>query len=153
MGLTSGLTFPGESAAYRAVRDRLLEDEIELRRATERVAAARRALPPGGVVPEDYLFRGAGPDGGPTDLRLSDLFGAHVESVAIYHYMFPRHHGDDRPAPATGPLAALPLEETPCPSCTALLDQFHRDADGTIRHSWSSELLFAPSDEGQDPAT
>ena len=47
------ITFPGESADYRAARDRLLEQEIELRRATEAVAAARRALPPGGVVPQD----------------------------------------------------------------------------------------------------
>ncbi len=28
-----GITFPGESAEYRAARDRLLEEEIELRRA------------------------------------------------------------------------------------------------------------------------
>ena len=42
--------FPGESAEYRAARDRLLEQEGELRRATEAVAVARRALPSGGVV-------------------------------------------------------------------------------------------------------
>jgi predicted dithiol-disulfide oxidoreductase (DUF899 family) len=47
------ITFPGESVDYRAARDRLLEKEIELRRATEAVAAARRELPAGGVVPED----------------------------------------------------------------------------------------------------
>ena len=40
------IRFPGESAQYRAARDRLLEREIELRRAMEAVAAARRALPP-----------------------------------------------------------------------------------------------------------
>jgi hypothetical protein len=40
------LTFPGESDEYRAARDRLLEQEIELRRAMEAVAAARRELPP-----------------------------------------------------------------------------------------------------------
>ena len=57
--------FPGESAEYRAARDRLLEQEIELRRAMEAVAAARRALPPGGVVPEDYVFQRAGADGAP----------------------------------------------------------------------------------------
>ena len=48
--------FPGESAEYRTARDRLLEREIELRRAMEAAAAARRALPPGGAVPEDYVF-------------------------------------------------------------------------------------------------
>jgi predicted dithiol-disulfide oxidoreductase (DUF899 family) len=45
-----GITFSGESAEYRAARDRLLEEEIELRRAMEAVAVARRRLPPGGVV-------------------------------------------------------------------------------------------------------
>jgi predicted dithiol-disulfide oxidoreductase (DUF899 family) len=34
------ITFPGESSEYRVARDRLLEQEIELRRAMERVAAA-----------------------------------------------------------------------------------------------------------------
>lgn len=53
-------TFPGESADYRAARERLLEQEIELRRAMEAVAVARRALPPGGAIREDYVFQGAG---------------------------------------------------------------------------------------------
>jgi predicted dithiol-disulfide oxidoreductase (DUF899 family) len=57
------IEFPGESAEYRAVRNRLLEQEIELRRAMEAVAAARRGLPPGGVVPQDYVFQTQGPDG------------------------------------------------------------------------------------------
>ena len=47
------VAFPGESAEYRAARDRLLEQEIELRRAMEAVAETRRRLPPGGVVPQD----------------------------------------------------------------------------------------------------
>ena len=34
------VTFPGESAEYRGARDRLLEQEIELRRATGAVAGA-----------------------------------------------------------------------------------------------------------------
>src|SRR5436190_16741294 len=42
------VAFPGESPEYRAARDRLLEQEIELRRAMEAVAAARRTLPPVG---------------------------------------------------------------------------------------------------------
>lgn len=40
--------FPGESPAYRAARDALLEAEIELRQKTEQVAALRRQLPLGG---------------------------------------------------------------------------------------------------------
>lgn len=125
-----GLTFPGESADYRAARDRLLDHEIELRRVTERVAAANRALPPGGRVPEDYVFQSAAPDGSATDVRLSELFAPGIDSVAIYSYMFPRHEGDDRPGRSSGPLASWPLAEQPCPSCTAFLDQL----DGAAEH-------------------
>jgi predicted dithiol-disulfide oxidoreductase (DUF899 family) len=57
------VTFPGESAEYRSARDRLLAQEIELRHAMEVVAAARRALPLGGAVPDDYVFEGAGSHG------------------------------------------------------------------------------------------
>jgi predicted dithiol-disulfide oxidoreductase (DUF899 family) len=59
------VAFPGESAEYRAARDRLLEHEIELRCAMEAVAAARRELPPGGEIPQDYVFRGLGERTGP----------------------------------------------------------------------------------------
>jgi predicted dithiol-disulfide oxidoreductase (DUF899 family) len=118
--------YPNESAEYRAARDRLLEQEIELRRATEAVAAARRALPAGGEIAEDYLFTGE--EG---EVRLSELFAPGKDSLAIYSFMFPRHPADDRPGPATGELARLPLAETPCPSCTSLLDQL----DGAAEHA------------------
>jgi predicted dithiol-disulfide oxidoreductase (DUF899 family) len=124
------ITFPGESAAYRAARDRLLGQEIELRRAREAVAAARRALPPGGPVPEDYVFVGRGADGAPTDVRLSELFAPGRDTLAIYSFMFPRDPGDDRPGPDEGESALLPLAEGPCPSCVALLDQL----DGAVEH-------------------
>ena len=78
-------TFPGESPEYRVARDELLGQEIELRRAMECVAATRLALPPGGVIPEDYIFRGAGPDGTPTAVRLSDLFASDMDSLVIYN--------------------------------------------------------------------
>lgn len=125
------IAFPGESAAYRAARDRLLEQEVELRRAMEAVAAARRELPPGGVVPEDYVFQGRGVGGAPTDVRLSELFAPDKDSLAIYSFMFPRDPGDERPGPADGETALLPLAEGPCPSCTALLDQL----DGAAEHA------------------
>ena len=124
------VSFPGESAEYRTARDRLLEQEVELRRAMERVAAARRELPPGGAIPEDYVFQGAHPDGEPTDVRLSQLFGPGRNSLAVYSFMFPRDPGDDRPGPERGQTARLPLVEGPCPSCTALLDQL----DGAAEH-------------------
>jgi predicted dithiol-disulfide oxidoreductase (DUF899 family) len=211
-----GITFPGESAEYRAARNRLLEQEVELRRAMEAVAAARRRLPPGGVVPENYVFRGQGMDGEPTGVPLSELFAPGKDSLVIYSMMFPRDPADDRPGPDRGQTKLLPLVEGPCPSCTALLDQldgaaehvsqrinlavagkaplgriltfaeergwrrlrllssagttynrdyfgetaaghqrpmlnvFHRDG-ATIRHFWGSELLYAPTDPGQDP--
>ncbi len=208
--------FPGESAEYRAARDRLLEREIELRRAMEAVAAARRGLPPGGSVEIDYVFQGAGAGGASSDVRLSELFEPDKHSLVIYSFMFPRDPSDLTPGPRDGATALLPLADGPCPSCTALLDQlegaaehasqhlnfavvakaplpritafarergwlrlrllssaantfnadyfaetpdgiqrpmltvFHRDG-GVIRHFWSSELLYAASDPGQEP--
>ena len=211
------VTFPGESSEYRAARDRLLEKEIELRRAMEAVAVARRELPPGGLVPEDYVFDGLGPDGAPAKVKLSELFAPGKDSLVIYNFMFPRHPQDDRPAPTEGRTAQLKREEGPCPSCTAFINSldgaadhveaagcnfaiiakapldrliafaedrgwrhlrllsaagnsfkrdyhaetpegfqmpmltvFHRDRDG-IRHFWSSEMFYAPTDPGQDP--
>jgi predicted dithiol-disulfide oxidoreductase (DUF899 family) len=99
--------FPGESTEYRAARDRLLEAEVELKRHTEAVAAMRRELPPGGVVPQDYVF---GQDDG--EVRLSELFGSEHDTLVIYSFMY-------------GPEA-----ERPCPSCTSILDSL----DGAARH-------------------
>ena len=209
------IAFPGESRAYREARDRLLDREIELRRAMEAVATARRDLPPGGPVPHDYVFQGQGRDGVAVDIRLPELFGPGKDSLVIYSFMFPRDPGDESPGPATGQTALPPLAEGPCPSCVALLDQldgaaphvsqqvnlavvakaplervltfagergwrwlrflssatntynrdylaetpegaqrpmltvFRRDGE-VIRHFWSSELFYAPTDPGQD---
>jgi predicted dithiol-disulfide oxidoreductase (DUF899 family) len=125
------IEFPGESEEYRAARGRLLEQEIELRRSMEAVAQARRKLPPGGVAAEDYAFQGLGADGTPTELRLSELFAPGRDSLVIYSFMFPRDPGDERPGPRTGETALLPLAESPCPSCVALLDQL----DGVVEHA------------------
>ena len=92
--------FPGESAQYRQARNALLAEEIELRRHIERVAAQRRALPPGGELPQDYLFEG---EHGP--IRMSQLFGDH-DTLVTYNWMF----GPDR--------------QRPCPMCTSLLGAF-----------------------------
>jgi len=95
---------PNESAAYRAARTALLAEEIELRRHIERVAAQRRALPPGGEVSGDYRFIGeSGPAG------LEDLFGG-KQTLAIYSFMF-------------GPQRARP-----CPMCTNLLNAWEGNA-------------------------
>ena len=98
--------FPGESPVYRTARDVLLEEEIELRRQVERVAAQRRALPLGGKV-NDYQFN----QGSDEPVSLSDLFGD-KQTVITYNMMF----GPQRPRP--------------CPSCSALLDSLY----GTARH-------------------
>lgn len=132
------IRFPGESEEYRVARDRLLEQEIELRRAMEAVAAARRGLPLGGTVPEDYVFQGGGADGTPGDVRLSELFAPGKDSLVIYSFMFPRDPGDERPGPQAGQTALLPLAEGPCPSCVAFLDQL----DGAAEHA-SQLLSFA----------
>jgi predicted dithiol-disulfide oxidoreductase (DUF899 family) len=211
------ITFPGESPEYRAARDRLLVEEIALRRAMEAVAVARRNLPPGGLIPEDYLFDTIGPDSAPIKIKLSELFAPGQDSLVIYNFMFPRWPQDTRPGPTDGATAQLKLEDGPCPSCTAFLDSldgvakhvqagglnfvviakapieriatyarergwqnlrllsaatnnfkrdyqaespegaqlplmtvFHRDGD-QVRHFWSSEIFFAPTDPGQDP--
>jgi predicted dithiol-disulfide oxidoreductase (DUF899 family) len=133
-----GLTFPGESPEYRAARDRLLEKEIELRRAIEAVAVARRELPPGGLVPEDYVFDGLGPAGTPAKIRLSELFAPGKDSLIVYQLMFPRMPQDQRPATRRGATAELQREDGPCPSCTALLDQL----DGAVEHVEAAGVNF-----------
>jgi predicted dithiol-disulfide oxidoreductase (DUF899 family) len=131
--------FPGESEEYRTARDRLLATEIELRRQMEAVAAERRELPPGGEVPEDYVFQGEGPEGEAVDVRLSELFAPGKDSLAIYSFMFPRDPEDDRPGPVReAETAKLPLAEGPCPSCVGLLDQL----DGMAEHA-TQQVNFA----------
>ncbi len=128
------IAFPGESAEYRAARNRLLDQEIGLRRAMEALAAARRRLPAGGVVPEDYVFHAQGPDGDPADVRLSELFAPGKDSLLIYSMMFPRASDDKRPGPHAGQTASLPLAEGPCPSCAAFLDQLDGAAEHASQH-------------------
>ena len=96
---------PNESAEYRRARTALLAEEIELRRHIERVAAQRRALPPGGDVDGDYRFKGE--DGRETDF--AGLFGDE-DTLVAYSYMFG------------------PQRERPCPMCTNLLGAWEGNA-------------------------
>jgi len=98
--------FPNESAEYRNARNTLLAEELELRRHIESVAAMRRALPPGGGIPQDYTLEGT--DGA---VRFSDLFGD-KDTLIVYSMMF----GPER--------------QRACPMCTALLTSW----DGTARN-------------------
>ncbi|SHF55921.1 Predicted dithiol-disulfide oxidoreductase, DUF899 family [Loktanella atrilutea] len=98
--------WPGESTAYRAARTALLAEEIELRRHIQRVAAQRRALPPGAEITQDYLFES---EDGP--VKLSGMFGDH-DTLILYSMMY----GPDR--------------KQGCPMCSAQLDAW----DGEARH-------------------
>lgn len=100
--------FPGESDAYREARNELLESEINLRRQIEATAALRRALPPGGEIPEDYVF-----DEGAADLqdlqtarktRFSELFRPGKDTLVVYNFMYG------------------PEMKSACTSCTSILD-------------------------------
>jgi predicted dithiol-disulfide oxidoreductase (DUF899 family) len=139
-------TFPGESSEYRVARDRLLAREVELRREMEAVAAARRALPPGGVVPDDYVFQRADPDGSTGTVRLSELFAPGRDSLIVYNMMFPRDPADDRPGPTEGSTARLALAESPCPSCTSLIDQLDGAADHVAPRANLVIVAKAPAD-------
>lgn len=107
----ANLSFPNESLAYRDARNALLDAEIALRAQIEAVAAQRRALPPGGEIPEDYVFERLGDNLMPEKVRMSDLFGAH-DTLIIYSFMY----GPDR--------------DRPCPGCTHMLD----GVNGSTQH-------------------
>jgi predicted dithiol-disulfide oxidoreductase (DUF899 family) len=109
------IRFPNENAAYRDARNALLAAEVDLRRNIERVAALRRELPPGGEIPEDYVFDS---DDGP--VRLSELFGD-KDTLIVYSYMYG------------------PSMEEPCPACTSILDGI----DATVQHVLPRAALVA----------
>jgi len=115
----ANLSFPNESAAYREARNALLDAEAALRAQIEAVAAQRRGLPPGGLVPEDYVFERLGPHGMPEKVRMSELFGPH-DTLILYSFMY----GPDR--------------EGPCPGCTHLLDS----VEGGARHVGRRASLY-----------
>jgi predicted dithiol-disulfide oxidoreductase (DUF899 family) len=94
---TASKPYPGDSAEYRSARTALLAEEIELRRHIERVAAQRRALPPGGeALPLQVR------DENDRSVALGDLFGPH-DTLVTYFWMY----GPER--------------ERPCPMCTSFL--------------------------------
>ena len=108
--------FPGETPAYRAARDKLLKEEIKLRRQIEAVAVMRRKLPLGGALREDYVFDEIKPAIDKTaargQVKLSELFADGKDTLLVYSYMF-------------GPRMAAP-----CPMCTSMLDGL----DGSVPH-------------------
>jgi predicted dithiol-disulfide oxidoreductase (DUF899 family) len=97
LATTNKAHYPNESAAYRAARNQLLVEEIELRRHLERAASQRRALPPGGEIPQDFQVNS---ETGP--IHFSSLFGDKY-TLVVYSMMY----GAERKAP--------------CPMCTSFL--------------------------------
>ncbi len=97
----SSLLMPGADEAYRRSRDRLRAAEIELRDRIEAVAALRRELSLGPVVP-DYRFIENG-----SCVHLSELFAAEKPYLIVYHLMY-WANGDSF-----------------CPSCSMWIDGFN----------------------------
>lgn len=95
---------PNESTEYRTLRTALLAEEIELRRHIERVAALRRALPPGGKVTGGYRFEGES-----GTVEFADLFQG-KQTLVAYSFMFG------------------PQRQRPCPMCTNLLGAWEGNA-------------------------
>ena len=101
LAATNQAHYPNESAEYRAARNALLAEEIELRRHVERAAAQRRALPLGGQIAKDYeLISETGP------VRFSSLFGD-KKTLMVYSMMYG------------------PQRKGPCPSCTSFLSAWN----------------------------
>ncbi len=110
--------FPGEGTDYRRAREKLLVAERELRKHVEQVAAARRQLPLGGPIPEDYVFTEGSSDldDGETvrTVRFSELFVHKNASLAVYSFMY-------------GPDMAKP-----CPMCSCMLDSLNGAAPHAV---------------------
>jgi predicted dithiol-disulfide oxidoreductase (DUF899 family) len=101
---TNKAHYPNESAEYRAARNALLAEEIELRRHVERVASQRRALPAGGAIPRDFEL--AGENG---RALMSDLF-RDKDTLLVYSMMYG------------------PQRKAPCPMCTSFLSSWNGTA-------------------------
>ena len=110
----------GESAEYTAAREHLRRAEIELTEHRERVAARRRALPPGSVVDDDVFLEGpralADGDEPVTEVRLSELFGGPGRPLVAYHLMYGK------------------AQSVPCPMCTQWIDGFNGVAHHLARN-------------------
>jgi predicted dithiol-disulfide oxidoreductase (DUF899 family) len=100
--------FPNESDSYRAARNELLQEELALRKQLEAVAALRRKLPLGGIVPQDYVFEEGAADlndsAATRNVRMSELFQPGKDTLIVYSFMYG------------------PEMKSACTSCTSILD-------------------------------
>jgi predicted dithiol-disulfide oxidoreductase (DUF899 family) len=104
LAATNKARYPNENAAYRAARNKLIAEEIELRRHLERVASQRRALPAGGEIPQDFALNS---ETGP--VRFSSLFGD-KNTLMVYSMMYG------------------PQRKAACPMCTSFLNSWNGTA-------------------------
>ena len=91
-------------------------------------------MPPGGLVPRDYVFCGGGADGGPVEVRLSELFAPGKDSLVIYSFMFPRDPGDRRVVRRSGKRGCSRSPKARAHRARALIDQFEGAADHVRQH-------------------
>ena len=121
--------FPGEKTAYRAARDKLLKEELKLRRQIEAVAVMRRRLPLGGALKEDYVFD----DGGA--VRFSELFAGGKDTLLVYSFMFG------------------PQMKAACTSCTSILDGLDGQAPHVTQRVNMVVVAKSPIDRIRDYAS
>jgi predicted dithiol-disulfide oxidoreductase (DUF899 family) len=119
------LTMPGASADYRAAREQLLAAEMELRDHVERVAATRRAMPPGPTVRDYEFLDGSNP------VRLSELFEDGKPYLVMYHVMYWQ---DD---------------EEFCPMCSMWVDAWNGIAAHVAQRATIVAAALAPLDKLQ----
>lgn len=117
---------------YRAARQTLAAAEIALRDQVEAVAAQRRALPPGPLVPNYQLTEGSldltAPGASTRSVTLADLFGERDELI-VYHLMF---HPDDDAA---------------CAACSMFVDGLHGVSHHILRRAALAVVGKAPIDK------
>ena len=114
----TAVSFPGESEAYRRQRDALRAAEAALKEHCEEVAALRRALPLGGAVTTDYVFRE-----GPTELAENDPRGFFDTTLSSLF-------SESRKAPIVAHIMFAPEAERACPMCSMWADGY----DPIARH-------------------
>ena len=92
------IAYPGESDEYRLARNRLLEQELALRRMMEAVAEARtRAAAGWHPCREDYLFDAAHARRSCHEDAPLGALRPGRDTLLLYSFMFPRHPEDERP--------------------------------------------------------
>ncbi len=125
MTATHDKRYPGETDQYRQARSALLNAELELDQMVRKVAGMRRDLPPGGAVPQNYVFHTM-ENGAKADVRLSELFAPGKDTLFLYSYMY------------------APDATSPCPACTSLVDGFNGVADHVLDRVNMAVVAKAP---------